>query len=83
MGLNINFKAGQKACILFHTHDKYIKNIRYVRLKGYFSKVNSPTLEFKPLSIYSFRQGGLINTLRFIWNGKRKVRKYLRRYHNK
>lgn len=76
--LSLEVKAEQKGCVLFHTHNKFIKGIRSVSFQGTFTKVSEDYLEFNPYSHYSFQQGGLLNTIRFIVNGKRRTKKYLR-----
>lgn len=77
-GLHLDVDVGHKGCILFHAHNKYIKGLRSVSFYGFFTKVDAEYLEFKPHSHYGFKQGGLLNTLRFVLNGKRRAKKYLR-----
>ncbi|MEM3614701.1 MAG: hypothetical protein QW158_08280 [Nitrososphaerales archaeon] len=75
--LCLDVKVDQKGFILFHTHNKFIKGIKSVSFQGSFTKVCEEYLEFTPHKHYSFKQGGLLNTLKFIINGKRRTKKYL------
>lgn len=75
-GLHFDFKM-KKACLLFHTHNEFVKKIRFVTLYGVLSQTGD-FLEFEPKRFYKFKQGGFLNTLRFIIYGKRRFKKYLR-----
>jgi len=73
----VQLEGHRKACVLFHTHNEYVKKIRSVTLYGdAIQKGNF--LEFEPKKCYKFKQGGL-NTLKFIISGKMRIRKFLKR----
>ncbi|MFQ6134262.1 MAG: hypothetical protein ACE5KU_00410 [Nitrososphaerales archaeon] len=81
-GLHFNGE-GQKACILLnieviHNDELDRKLSRYVRFRGYFSRAGADFLEFRPQGFYSFRMSGFLNFLRFIREGKKNAKKYLR-----
>ena len=69
-------EGSQKSCILFHTHNEFVKNIRSVTLYGNVTQ-KGDFLEFEPTDCYKFKQGGL-NTLKFIISGKRRVKRFLK-----
>ncbi len=81
-GINVDINVNQRACLLFHTHDKYVKNIRYIRIKGLISKIDDNTIEFTCQNISTFKQGGLISTIKFILKGKRRAMETLKKYYN-
>ncbi|MCS7144244.1 MAG: hypothetical protein NZ879_04410 [Archaeoglobaceae archaeon] len=71
----------KRACMLFHTHNEFVKKIRSVTLYGILTQGGN-FLEFEPKKCYKFKQGGF-STIRFIICGKRRVRKYLREHKKK
>lgn|GEM_PF-2470776 len=73
----VQLRGNQKACVLLHTHNEYVKKIRSVTLYGYAVQKDD-FLEFEPKKCYKFKQGGL-NTLKFIISGKRRMREFLKR----
>ncbi|RLI77201.1 hypothetical protein DRP07_12390 [Archaeoglobales archaeon] len=90
----LNLKEGQKACLLIHSHNKYVKEITLTRYKGRISRISKTSrisristregeigeIEFIPTSKFSFKQGGILNSIRFILDGKRRAKKFLERY---
>ncbi|MEM0214747.1 MAG: hypothetical protein QXP46_04835 [Archaeoglobaceae archaeon] len=75
-GLQFDIKT-KKACLLFHSHNEFVKNIRSITLYGTLTQ-KGEILEFEPKKCYKFKQGGILNTLRFILRGKRRVKKFLK-----
>lgn len=69
--------SSKRACLLFHTHNEFVKNIRSVTLYGTITQ-KAEILEFEPKRCYKFKQGGIFNTLRFILMGKKRVKKFLK-----
>ena len=84
-GLRLNVNEGQEASILFHMFKESVEGketfegLKSVRFQGKFTKVNYDHLELTPQSCYAWSRGGSLNTLRFILDGKRRTKKYLRR----
>ena len=72
-------KVGDNACLLIHSHNEYVKNISLSRFKGKAIDLGEK-LEFTPVAEFSFRQGGILNSLRFILDGKRRAKKFLKEY---
>lgn len=73
----LNLFSSRKACLLFHTHNEFVKKIRSVTLFGELTQKGN-FLEFEPKDCYRFKQGGL-STLMFIIKGKRRFKKCLKR----
>lgn len=80
-GIIFDVKPGQRACLLMHTHNEFVKDIKYIRFKGHISRVCSREMEFTSEGKYTFKQGGVINTIKFIWNGKRRAKRNLKKYY--
>ncbi|MBO8183107.1 MAG: hypothetical protein H0Z28_10005 [Archaeoglobus sp.] len=74
----LELKDGQKACLLIHSHNKYVKEISLTRYKGQISISDARGIEFIPISKFSFKQGGILNSIKFILEGKRRAKKFLK-----
>lgn len=81
-GLHFNGE-GQKACVLFNIEvirdDALDRKLsKYVRFRGQFSRVGADFLEFDPQGFYNFSASGFLSFIRFIREGKKNAKKYLR-----
>lgn len=74
----LHFEIPGKACMLFHTHNEFVKKIRSVTLYGVLEQ-KGEFLEFELKKCHKFRQGGL-NTLKFIISGKIRTKRFLKDY---
>ena len=71
--------AGEKTCLMFHLYNEKLKGLSSVTFKGAVSVMDDRSLVFEPSSFHHFRQGGFLNTLRFIRNGKKRAKRYMRK----
>ena len=55
---------------------RYVREILLTRYKGWVATEDN--IEFIPTSKFSFKQGGFLNSIRFILEGKRRAKKFLK-----
>lgn len=70
-------EENQPACVLFHWHDEASIYLRQRVIRGRFRKQNGAML-FVPASTFTLRNASLVDTVRFIIDGKRLTRAYHR-----
>lgn len=71
---------GQPACLLLHWHDEASVHLGQRIVRGRFRTGDGPP-RFVPGSCSTLRNDGLLSTLRFVVDGKRRTRAYYRRDH--
>lgn len=70
-------RHGQPACLLLHWHDEASINLTQRMIRGRFKTDDGP-VRFVPGGSSTLRSDGYLDTIRFIIDGKRRTRKYLR-----
>lgn len=69
----------RKACLLFHSYDDGLENLRQLLLRGR-GILAEERFFFDAKSVFEFqRKGGFLAALRFIIEGKKNARRYLKR----
>ena len=68
----------EKTCLMFHLYNEKLKGLSSVTFKGAISEMDDRSLVFEASSVREFRQGGFLNMIRFIRNGKKRAKLYMR-----
>ena len=73
---SIQVADGQPACLLYHWHDESSIKLGQRLIRGRF-RTGDDAITFDPASSSTLRNDGLVDTARFLVQGKRKTRAYL------
>ncbi|MFB6207122.1 MAG: pyridoxamine 5'-phosphate oxidase family protein [Haloglomus sp.] len=71
---------GQPACLLCHWHTPDLSKLGQRLFRGRVEATGESRVRFRPSSSTSMRNATLLDRLKFIWNGKRRTRAYLRNH---
>ena len=69
---------GQPACLLLHWHDDASVNFGQRVLRGRF-RTDGTSTRFVPASSSTLRNDGIVDTVRFVLDGRRRTRAYFRK----
>lgn len=72
----VDIDERQPCCLLLHWHGDDMRHLGQRMVRGRATASSDDSVEFTPASSFEMSNEGVLDFLRFVWNGKRKTRDY-------